>query len=154
MLDDEAIARYARQIVIPGIGAAGQEKLVAATVLVVGHRLGVRQASLYLRAAGVRVVDSANERFDVAIAACPSSLDAGLRRMLEESDRPVCWYEIDPTGFTSGVHPESAMSPQRRDACDEDRLEHDAAACDAAGVACMTLLGLSDHPLHVTFESC
>jgi molybdopterin/thiamine biosynthesis adenylyltransferase len=55
LLDDAAIERYARQIVVPGIGAAGQEKLLESTVLLVGHPRGCATAALYLRAAGVNV---------------------------------------------------------------------------------------------------
>ena len=35
-LDDAALTRYARQVIIPGLGAAGQERLLAARVLVIG----------------------------------------------------------------------------------------------------------------------
>ncbi|MEM8549045.1 MAG: ThiF family adenylyltransferase, partial [Pseudomonadota bacterium] len=36
MLDDEALLRYSRQLMMPAFDVAGQEKLQAACVLVVG----------------------------------------------------------------------------------------------------------------------
>lgn len=170
--DDEKIERYARQIIVPGIGAAGQRKLLAATALVIGDARGCEQASLYLRAAGVTVVDwpavmqrdaATRERVagaashagamvaaeiggvDVAIAADARVLDDATHRALVACDRPVCWYATDDAGFTSGVHP-GAPLPQR----DADRFSqaglsaavHDAGACDAASIACAILIGL------------
>ena len=148
MLDDDAIARYARQIVIPGVGAAGQQKLLASTVLVAGDPRGRDQAALYLRAAGVRVVlwpGPAGSAIDLAIVADTHALDESARRELLELGKPVCWYTTDATGFTSGVHPglplpaddEGAPAPS---SCPPEL--HDAAACDAASVACAILVGL------------
>ena len=52
-LTDEQLRRYARHVVLPEIGEAGQEKLLAASVLVIGAG-GLGSAALsYLAAAGV-----------------------------------------------------------------------------------------------------
>lgn len=60
-LNDERIERYSRQILLPEVGGRGQEKLLAAKVLVVGAGgLGSPVAS-YLAGAGVGtlgIVDS------------------------------------------------------------------------------------------------
>ena len=53
MLSESQIERYSRQIILPQLGGRGQEKLLSATVAVVGgDRLGITAAT-YLAAAGV-----------------------------------------------------------------------------------------------------
>jgi len=47
------VARYARHIALPEIGAAGQARISAARVAVVGTDLAAETATTYLRAAGV-----------------------------------------------------------------------------------------------------
>ncbi|MFN2426315.1 MAG: hypothetical protein ABR587_07695 [Candidatus Binatia bacterium] len=155
MLDDETIARYARQIVIPGIGAAGQQKLLASHALVAGNERGCRQAELYLRSAGVRVVRSAGdaEEIDVVVAADVAALDAKTRAALVALAKPVCWYAVDEAGFTSGVHPDAGMpSATAVSITAPDAALHDAAACEAASVACAILAGLAFRPGRFRFE--
>ena len=52
-LSPERSARFARQLVIPEIGAAGQEKLQNSSVLIIGAGGLGSPAALYLAAAGV-----------------------------------------------------------------------------------------------------
>ena len=145
MLDDDTIERYARQIVVPGIGAAGQETLLHSTVLVVGHLRGCRTAGLYLRAAGVHV-ESGISVVDAVVVCDASVLDEAGREEICSLHVPVFWYATDRDGFTSGVHPgaclPAAAAAPALEAPDDRDSVHDAAACEAASAACATLLGL------------
>ena len=53
MLSDENLERYARQVIMPGVGEEGQERLLAAHVLVVGAGGLGSPVILYLAAAGI-----------------------------------------------------------------------------------------------------
>jgi molybdopterin/thiamine biosynthesis adenylyltransferase len=53
MLSDEQIERYSRHIILPQMGARGQQRLLAAAVAVVGDGTASTTAGLYLAAAGV-----------------------------------------------------------------------------------------------------
>jgi adenylyltransferase/sulfurtransferase len=55
-LDPERISRYARQLVIPGMGHEGQERLAAARVRAVGASGAAAPGLLYLTLAGVGTV--------------------------------------------------------------------------------------------------
>lgn len=54
MFDDADIERYARQIVLPEVGATGQRRLLAACVRVLGDTDGT--CAMYLKAAGIGTV--------------------------------------------------------------------------------------------------
>ena len=54
MLSDDELLRYSRQILLPEIDLAGQEKLRAASVLIVGAGGLANPAALYLAGAGVQ----------------------------------------------------------------------------------------------------
>src|SRR5512137_1184405 len=55
-LDTERIARWARQLLVPGFGAAGQERLMAARVRVVGAGGEATPALVALAQAGVGTI--------------------------------------------------------------------------------------------------
>jgi hypothetical protein len=142
LLDDAAIERYARQIIVPGIGAAGQETLLRSNVLVVGHPRGCATASLYLRAAGVRLVSEVDQA-NVIIVADANAAGLSLHTRVTASKAPACWYTISDGVFVAGLHPHSPLPPPEAGTVGAgDSPLHDVAACDAASAACALLIGI------------
>jgi hypothetical protein len=68
-----SVTRFARQLALPEVGSAGQERLGAARVVVVGEGLAAETAARYLAAAGVGALRL------VGRAAVTSDWDAPLR---------------------------------------------------------------------------
>lgn len=56
-LNNEEISRYSRQIIMPSVGMAGQQKLKSAKVLVVGAGGLGCPVSTYLAGAGIGEID-------------------------------------------------------------------------------------------------
>lgn len=56
MLTDEQVERFSRQIILPEVGARGQQRLLMASVLIVGEGDAASQCALALERAGVGCV--------------------------------------------------------------------------------------------------
>src|SRR5277367_5737988 len=71
-LTDAQIDRYSRQIIVPRIGGRGQERILAARMLLVGDARDIEVPRAYLAGAGVgtivTVADQSPGRFDLALA--------------------------------------------------------------------------------------
>ncbi len=59
-MNDAEVRRYSRQILLPEVGGAGQERLLSARVRVLGHARALSTAAAYLEAGGTQVELSAD----------------------------------------------------------------------------------------------
>lgn len=143
-LSEDQIERYARQIIVPGIGAEGQSKLCSSVVFVEGHPDGIRVAKQYLRAAGVRVPDATNpgHRVDCVVIAGTSEIPAERFELLIRSAPIVAWYELTERGLRGGLT--AAMRPsieRSRAPGGHLPLAHRLGGADAAATTVAALLG-------------
>ena len=82
-LSKEQVARYSRQLILPEIGVAGQERLLRASVLIVGAGGLGSPAALYLATAGVGTIGLLDQE-TVAL----SNLHRQILHVTESVDRP------------------------------------------------------------------
>ena len=82
-LTDAQIDRYSRQIIVPHIGGRGQERLLAARILLCGDARDIEAPLAYLVGAGVRSISlkPSTDHFDLALSLI-GSVDA--RKIAEE----------------------------------------------------------------------
>ena len=106
-LTDGQLLRYSRQIMLPEVDVAGQEKLLDATVLIVGVGGLGSPAALYLAAAGVgRLILADNDTVDVS----------NLQRQIVHSGRDVGELKVtSAAGTLEGINPDVALEliPER-----------------------------------------
>ncbi|GEM_PF-1003835 len=149
-LSDSDLVRYSRQVIVPGVGAVGQAKLLAATVAVLGNSVGVAHATSYLAASGLRTISSAGgERAECYVFAGIDEVPASTRRLVLARQVPLAWYSLRGTIISSGADCSSAQAHCRSSrrllpASPPPPELHAVAACDAAAVAIALLLGWDD----------
>ncbi|MCC9608408.1 molybdopterin-synthase adenylyltransferase MoeB [Blastopirellula sp. JC732] len=101
--DREELQRYSRQITLPPVGVAGQEKLKAASVLVIGAGGLGSPAAMYLAAAGVGrlgIVDA--DEVDLS----------NLHRQIIHSSQRVGKSKVDSAAATLGaINPHVQIEP-------------------------------------------
>jgi hypothetical protein len=154
-LDDAAIELYARQIIVPGIGAAGQARLCNTRVAVVGNRLGAETARTYLAAAGLVVVDPPQEPVDVVVSAAVPTDDV-LADLAIGVDTPIAWYALEAGrvvgGLTTARELPGLGSAAMDVACDGplETAAHCIGALDAAATAIGAVLGWCRAPVRHT----
>ena len=142
-LTDAEIERYARQIIVPGIGAAGQARLCSARVVVFGEEAGARIATLYARALGCSIVPAGSAADAIIVAGCVDDEPAAFAL----AACPVVWYALDGTQIRSGVvRPPDVFRPYtvRAPATATTEVMHAIAACNAVGTAAAVILGWED----------
>ena len=142
-LTDEQIDRFARQIIVPGIGAVGQERLCSTRVRVLGDPTGCRYAQAYAQAVGMQVTEADDDyRVFAGTSATPWPLPTGAR------PAPItAWYRLTPDGWHAGLWRPTDPIPQGRDTDDalaESEALHAAAAADAINSLVGLVLGWSD----------
>jgi hypothetical protein len=145
-LGDSQLQRYARQVIIPGLGAEGQQRLLDARALVIGPARERDIAADYLARAGVGLADADDEHVDCIVACAVTTLTDTERAALEPHRCPIVWYSLNGRILLAGTL-------LRFDASAIDRIgytdetTHPAlaslAACDAAASAISILLGWS-----------
>ena len=100
-LSDEQLLRYSRQIMLPDVDIAGQEKLLAATVLIVGLGGLGSPIALYLASAGVgRLILSDHDEVDVS----------NLQRQIVHDQTGVGQLKVDSAATTlARINPDVAL---------------------------------------------
>jgi hypothetical protein len=153
-LDDASIERYARQIILEGVGATGQARLLEARVCVLGDGDGADAARCYLLAAGVTLVPEPSAAAWSLLARADRA-DPDAREQALEATAGCVWYAAGPDDWRCGVAPDQDLPPieaVRPDLCDEDAtavlatIVERQAACDAAAVVCARVLGWESGP--------
>jgi len=147
-LSDDRIEYFARQIIVPGIGANGQQRLCAAEVLVAGGAEGCRIAARYLRAAGVQVHDCMPPapRLDCVVVAGTGDIAPERLQTLIQSAPVVAWYSLDGRTLRGGLAdaanpvPERALAGRQRHRHGA-KLLHRVGGADVATTAVSALLG-------------
>ena len=121
-MNDEQLLRYSRQILLPQFGVEGQERLMEATVLVVGAGGLGSPVALYLAAAGVgRLIVADHDVVDL------TNLQ---RQILHATDR-IGTAKVESARRTlQALNPEVEVVPIDC-ALEGDLLHEQVAACDA-----------------------
>jgi hypothetical protein len=147
-LSADQVERFARQIIVPGVGAEGQLRLCAARVFVDGHPEGARIATQYLRAAGVTVYVATTPppHLDCVVLAGACDLSPGRIRTLVEASPLVAWYAVVGRTVRGGLA--SKRFPMREAAPSSDEpdplrrvIPHRIAGADVATTVVAALLG-------------
>ena len=152
-LDDRQLERYARQIIIPGVGADGQARLLAGRVLVVGYGPERAVAAEYLTGSGVNICTSVGEPIDCIVACRLDAVTDDELTQLGTQDAALVWYILGGRELAAGSvvrfdgrRPTHALSTATKTRNPEESALGSLAACDAAASTIALLLGWQDEP--------
>ncbi|TNF80517.1 MAG: molybdopterin-synthase adenylyltransferase MoeB [Gammaproteobacteria bacterium] len=100
-LTDDQLLRYSRQIMLPEVDVAGQEKLLGATVLIVGLGGLGSPAALYLASAGIgRLMLCDHDEVDLS----------NLQRQIVHHQENIGQLKVDSAAATlAGINPDVAL---------------------------------------------
>ena len=100
-MNDDQLLRYSRQIMLPEVDVAGQHRLLAATVLIVGLGGLGSPAALYLAAAGVgRLLLTDHDAVEVS----------NLQRQIVHGEASIGQAKVESAARTlSGINPDVAL---------------------------------------------
>jgi len=152
-LGDNQLERYARQVIIPGVGTVGQEKLLASHVLVVGYPPERAIAQEYLAGAGVNVCTSVDEPVDCIVACRLDAISDDELARFGNRDTALAWYVLTGRDLTAGCiarfdgRRPTLLRPTENElhAPETDALGS-VAACDTAASTIALLLGWQSEP--------
>ena len=106
-MNDEQLLRYSRQIMLPEVDIAGQEKLLAATALIIGLGGLGSPAALYLATAGIgRLILTDHDTVDLS----------NLQRQIVHRDESIGSTKVESAAATlRGINPdvELELIPER-----------------------------------------
>jgi len=145
MLDDAAIERYSRHVLLPEVGGRGQARLCAARVAVAGDGPAAAVTRDLLARAGVRV-EAADAPADVRVAATGAARGDGLPVVIAAAPHVDGW-PAPPCGTCA---PPAAPRP-----ADDGPLAAPAALAQgalAAAEALLLLLGIRSGPRRQTVD--
>ena len=136
----EAIRRFSRQLVLEGVGQAGQQAWLRSSVAVIGRGQAAWIASRYLAAAGVKLAPESLERLELSaddgadpLTEAQRGVEAARRKLL------ALLPQSEPFSESSTEPPLPGVTPTGRSSSFQDPL---VVVVGAGGLGCPALLGL------------
>lgn len=153
-LTDTEIDLYARQIIVPGVGAGGQLRLLSSPVYFPGSRADAKLGRRYAAAAGMPLVEDAHAATLVIVSLHDDEALETVIRYLETSadssknssapQIPIVLYSAEHPPWPRIVRELDELQAARRTRTPTSTLpqaQHNAGACAAAGTAMALVLG-------------
>ena len=157
-LTDAQIDRYSRQIIVPRIGGRGQERILAARMLLVGDARDIETPREYLAGAGVgtiaTVADQSPGRFDLALTIIGSEAARKVAKeiVVKREVSALIVARLDAPGRIAVVPNGHSVDASMLTAVGMRSEAADFIAMLATAEAFKLLAGYADNPSPVTIE--